>query len=103
ILVSILYGVGVLIGLFLIVVPGLVLLTIWAVAAPVVVLEHPGAMAALGRSRELVRGNGWQVFGVVFIFNILVLIVASALELAAASAGAGLGIVVGVIVGVLAA
>jgi hypothetical protein len=103
ILVSILYGVGVLVGLFLIVVPGLVLLTIWAVAAPVVVLEHPGAVAALGRSRELVRGNGWQVFGVVVIFNILVLIVASVLELAASSAGAGVGIVVGVIVGVLAA
>jgi hypothetical protein len=103
ILVGILYGVGVVIGFILLIVPGLILLTIWAVAAPVVVLEHPGATAALGRSRELVRGNGWQVFGVIFVLGILVLIVALLLELAAASAGTGLGIVVEVIVGVLTA
>ena len=55
------------IGFLLIIVPGLILITIWSVAAPVVVLERPGVFAALGRSRELVRGNGWQVFGVIFV------------------------------------
>jgi len=103
ILVGILYGVGVVIGFILLIVPGLILITIWSVSAPVVVLEHPGAVAALGRSRELVRGNGWQVFGVIFVLGILVLVVALLLELAAASAGTGIGIVVEVIVGVLTA
>ena len=103
ILVGILYGLCVVVGFVLLIVPGLILITIWSVAAPVVVLERPGATAALGRSRELVRGNGWQVFGVIFVLGILVLIVAFLLELAAASASTGVGIVVAVVVGVLTA
>ena len=56
-------GIAIAIGFVLLVIPGLILLTIWAVAAPVMVIEHPGVFTALGRSRELVRGYGWQVFG----------------------------------------
>jgi hypothetical protein len=103
ILVGIVAGVGVVIGFILIVIPGLVLMTIWSVAAPVVVLESPGGLGALGRSRALVRGNGWQVFGVILVLGILVVVVASAIEIAADSAGTGVGIVVRVIVGVLTA
>jgi Uncharacterised protein family (UPF0259) len=103
ILVAIVAAVGVLIGFILIVIPGLILITIWSVAAPVVVLERPGVIAALARSRALVRGNGWQVFGVILVFDILVVILASAIELAADSAGSGAGIVARVIVGVLTA
>jgi hypothetical protein len=101
-LVGIVAGIGILIGFFLIIVPGLILLTIWSVAAPVVVLERPaGVFAALGRSRELVRGNGWQVFGVIFVLFFLVIIVSSAIQIAADSAGTGAGIVARVIVGIL--
>jgi hypothetical protein len=103
ILVGILAGVGVVVGFILLIIPGLILITLWSVAAPVVVLERPGALAALGRSRELVRGNGWQVFGVILVLDILVVIVASAIELAADSAGSGVGIVARVIVVVLTA
>jgi hypothetical protein len=103
ILVGALAGVGIVIGFVLLIVPGLILITIWSVAAPVVVLEHPGAVAALRRSRDLVRGNGWQVFGVILVLDLLVLILAFAVEAAAASAGAGVGIVVEVVVGVLTA
>ena len=35
--------------------------------APVIVVEHSGVMDSFGRSRELVRDNGWQVFGVIFV------------------------------------
>jgi hypothetical protein len=62
---SILAGLGIAVGFVLLVVPGLVLLTWWALVAPSIVLERTGAMGAFGRSRELVRGNGWQVFGVI--------------------------------------
>ncbi|MEA2152923.1 MAG: hypothetical protein QOI18_1156, partial [Solirubrobacteraceae bacterium] len=75
ILVGIVAGIGIVIGFLLIIVPGLILITIWSVAAPVVVLERPGVFAALGRSRELVRGNGWQVFGVIFVLFFLILFV----------------------------
>jgi len=103
ILVGLLYGVGIVIGFVLVIIPGLILLTIWAVAAPVVVLEHPGAVAALRRSRELVRGNGWQVFGVILVLDVLVLAIAFLIEGVAASAGTSPGIIAEVVVGVLSA
>ena len=61
--VSILAGIGIAIGLVLLIVPGLILITIWAVIVPVCVLERPGVFASFGRSRDLVRGHGWPVFG----------------------------------------
>jgi hypothetical protein len=64
------------VGLALLVVPGLVLLTIWSVADPVVVLERPAGLEALGRSRELVRGNGWRVFVVILMLVVPVALVA---------------------------
>jgi hypothetical protein len=103
ILVGIVVAIGVVIGFVLIIVPGLILITIWSVAAPVVVLENPGVFAALRRSRELVRGNGWQVFGVIFVVYIMVGILSFIIEVIAESAGSGVGIVVRVIVGVLTA
>jgi hypothetical protein len=98
ILVGIVTGIGIAIGFVLIIVPGLILITIWSVVAPVVVLERPGGLAPLGRSRELVRGNGWQVFGVIAVLVIGVGIVSAIVEAAADSGGTGVGIVVRVII-----
>ena len=78
--VGVLFAIGVGIGFILLIVPGLYLMTIWCVVAPVTVLEHPGVFAAFGRSRELVRGYGWAVFGVIlgiFFAVVLVSIIAS--------------------------
>jgi Uncharacterised protein family (UPF0259) len=103
ILVGIVAGIGIVIGFVLIIIPGLILITIWSVAAPVVVLEHPGVFAALKRSRELVHGSGWQVFGVILVLYIFVGVIGFIIEGIAESAGSGAGIVVRVIVGVLTA
>jgi hypothetical protein len=103
ILVGILAGVGIVIGFVLLIVPGLILITIWSVAAPVVVLERPGAMRALGRSRELVRGSGWQVFGVLVVMVILVGVGAAILDSLGSAAGTGVGLAVSVAVSVLTA
>jgi hypothetical protein len=65
--VAFLYGIGVAIGFVLIVIPGLFLMTIWAVTAPVVVIERAGVLRAFSRSHDLVRGNGWSVFAVVLV------------------------------------
>ena len=46
---------------------GLFLLTIWCLIVPVIVLEGKSAGESLGRSREIVKGNGWSVFGVIVI------------------------------------
>jgi hypothetical protein len=68
---GVLAGIAVGIGTLLLIVPGLILLTIWAVIAPVIVIERSGAIDAFGRSREIVRGNGWQVFGVIVVLFLL--------------------------------
>jgi hypothetical protein len=103
ILVALAVGVLTVVGFLLLVIPGLIALTVWSVAAPVVVLERPKGLKAMGRSRRLVSGNGWQVFGVILVLGVAVAIVAGAIEIAAESAGTGVGIVVRVIVGVLTA
>jgi hypothetical protein len=85
--VSIMFAIGVGLGFVLFIIPGLILLTLWSVVAPVTVLERPGILAAFGRSRELVRGNGWPVFGVI----VLVYVVVLAISLAAGIASTPLG------------
>ena len=72
---SILAGIAITIGLLLIIVPGLFLITIWAVIVPVIIIERSGALASFGRSRELVRGHGWHVFGTLVIVYIIMLVV----------------------------
>ena len=70
---AILAGLGIVVGLILLIVPGLVLLTWWAVIIPVVVLEKRSAGEAFSRSRELVRGHGWGVFGVIVLMVLLLI------------------------------
>ena len=70
---GLLAGLGIALGLVLLIVPGLILLTWWIVLIPVIVLEERSAGEAFGRSRELVRGHAWSVFGVI-VLTILVVI-----------------------------
>jgi hypothetical protein len=70
---GVLAAVGILIGLVLLIVPGLVLLTWWVLIIPVIVLEQSRAGEAFTRSRELVRGHGWRVFGVIVLTILLVI------------------------------
>jgi hypothetical protein len=103
IIVGIVAGVGIVVGFVLLIVPGLILITVWSVVAPVVVLERPPGLGALRRSRELVRGSGWQVFLVILVLDILVVGASSGVQIGANSAGSGVGIVVRVVIGVLTA
>jgi hypothetical protein len=64
-------AVGITIGFIFLIVPGLVLLTWWILLIPAIVLEDRGIMEAFGRSRELVSGNGWSVFGTIVLTVLL--------------------------------
>lgn len=61
---------AILLGLFILIVPGLVLLTIWSVVIPVIVAENLSLTDSLRRSAELVRGNGWRVFAFMMLLGL---------------------------------
>lgn len=71
---GIIAGIGIGVGMILLLVPGLFLATIWAVIAPVIVVEGSGVFDAFGRSRALVRGNGWPVFGAIVAAIVIVFV-----------------------------
>lgn len=91
---SILYGIAVGIGFVLIIIPGLILLTLWAVCQPSIVVEGRGPIEAFGRSYQLVKGQAWTVFGIlvcVFLIMVVAAIIAGVI-------GAAIGGVVGAII-----
>lgn len=70
---GILLGLAIGIGILLLVIPGLLALTWWSMVIPVIVLEGRSAGESFGRSRDLVRGYAWNVFGII-ILTLLILI-----------------------------
>jgi hypothetical protein len=64
-IVDVLFGLIVVAGILLAVVPGIVFFVWFALAGPVVKLERRGPVDALRRSRQLVRGSFWRVFAIV--------------------------------------
>jgi hypothetical protein len=70
----------VIVGFILIIIPGLIALTFLAVVAPAVVIERAGVTGSLSRSRELVSGNAWRVFGVIVVLFLLTAIIGSILN-----------------------
>ncbi len=68
----ILWFLGVGLGWLLLLVPGLIVMTMWSAAMPVLIGENIGVIAAFGRSRELTRGSRWSIFGTLFIFVIAI-------------------------------
>ena len=84
---SIVAGICVGLAMLLLLVPGLVLLTRWSLLVPVVMLEDVGPLEALKRSREIVRGHGWTVFGVIFRVGLLVGLVGLLFGAVAGAAG----------------
>lgn len=62
ILLAILYLVGVLIGLAVIVVPGVILACMWSVIGPIATAEKTGPLATLRRSYQLTAGTIWKIF-----------------------------------------
>ena len=70
---AILAGIGITIGFFLLIVPGLILLTFWCLIIPFIVLGGSGVFASFGNSWRTVRGYAWRVFGTyVLVFLILI-------------------------------
>jgi hypothetical protein len=98
---GIFYGIAVACGFFLFIVPGLFLITIWAVVAPAIVAEGRGAFEAFGRSRDLVRGNAWNVFFTIVLAFLIVVAVSIVFALIGAAAGDAGRVILGTIGNIL--
>lgn len=72
--ISFLAGLGVLLGMLLLLVPGIFLAVAWSLAVIIRVDGNEGVSEALTRSFEMTRGSRWAIFAVWLIFWILFLI-----------------------------
>jgi hypothetical protein len=70
---GILAAIGITIGLFLIIVPGLILLTFWCLIVPFIVIGETGPIDAFRKSWRTVRGYAWNVFGTLVLVFLLYL------------------------------
>lgn len=68
---SILYTLGVAAGLFVIILPGLVIMARWALAQPMMIARGDGIMQALGGSWERTKGNEFQIIAAVLALYIV--------------------------------
>ncbi len=75
VVLTLLLVVTIIIGVFLLVFPGLFLAVSFAVAMSALMIEKSGPLASLGRSWRLVSGERWRIFGA-FLVLIIVMIIA---------------------------
>jgi hypothetical protein len=61
------------IGFVLLIIPGVILTLMWAVAGPAMVAERLGVVAALGRSAYLTSGVRMAIFGILIIEGLIAL------------------------------
>jgi len=76
---QILAGLIILAGFCLLIVPGIIFSLWFYTLTPIVILEGISGTAALGRSRELMRGNLGKAFGLAFLVGILAAIIGAIL------------------------
>lgn len=84
ILAGVFYGLVVLVGFLLLVIPGIYLAGALALFIAPLLFEDAGARASLSRSRQLMRGNWWRgvtVLAVPVVLSTVVLVVAQILPL----------------------
>jgi hypothetical protein len=110
--IAICAAIAVMLGMFLLFVPGIILACMLYVSVPACVAERTGVFASMSRSRFLTKGYRWQVFGTILLIAIVALglvvtvglalstIGPAALQISQLAAGAVIGAFGGVVNGV---
>ena len=80
VLVGVLAALAIALGFLLLIVPGFIVLTFLSCSIPALVIEDTRGREALRRSWNLVRGQGWHVFGTIIVAALLNGIVSSLLS-----------------------
>lgn len=75
---SIVVGFIVILGFIALVVPGIILSIMFALAFPVLLIENKGILDSMGRSRELV-GHRWLKTFATFLVLVIIIIIASSI------------------------
>ncbi len=91
---TLVYGIGVAVGIFLIIVPGLILLSRWSLFVPLMVIDGLRGSEARKRSNQLVKGKTVTVLLAILLVYVLALVPGIALQLAVGAESVG-GIVIG--------
>jgi hypothetical protein len=63
----VLWFLGVGVGWVLLIVPGVMLMTMWSAALPALVAEDRGVIESFGRSRALTKGFRWAILGTLLV------------------------------------
>jgi hypothetical protein len=63
-------------GMAALIVPGVILFTMWFVATPVCVVEKLGPLASLKRSAQLTKGHRWKILGLMLLMVLISIVVA---------------------------
>jgi hypothetical protein len=64
-------GFLIVLGLILLIIPGLILYTMWFVGLPACVVERLGPWTSLRRSRELTKGHRWKLFALALVIPVV--------------------------------
>lgn len=103
--VSMLSGLGMVLGLIVLIVPGVLLMIVWSVATPARIADGPGVTAALSRSFALTKGFRLKIFALLAIgFAITAVAMVLSLAIGAVAFGMeslGIDIVVALVLGMV--
>jgi hypothetical protein len=91
VVIALLMSLGIMLGMVLLIVPGIILSIMWIVALPARVVENTGITESFGRSRDLTRNNRWKIFGLFVIYIILATVISMLVMLPVGAAGYSAG------------
>lgn len=87
--VTLIVAISVGVGIAFLIVPGLIIVTLWSVSGQVVVVEKATVFGALGRSFNLVKSTAWQVFLYLVVIALISLLMVGLALLVAFPLGTG--------------
>lgn len=80
------------IGVLLLLIPGMIIMTMWSVSGAVLAVERVGITAALHESGRLTKGARWPIFGLISLLIVVTLAVTTVVGFAGQAAGIEIGI-----------
>lgn len=69
---SIITGVLIFVGIFLLVIPGIILMIIFSLVVPAIIIEQKGAFDSLGRSSKLVSNRWLKTFALLIVIGLII-------------------------------